>query len=321
MTRGDLRFVAVCLTAIVVVVFAVDSAEACKRRASRRARRAAACCCEVCRPSAQEATGSGDVPPPPGDDSAQSPSDVPAAPSDATPPSDDTAPAAPSDETPSAPTEETSEQPTGEAPSEQPAEEPEVPSVDAPESPPAEATTPGDEMPQPAESHFPLTDDELRDLYEGLPPAPREEGDPAVDEQPPSAKPPAEIRPLLPLLDEDALQDLFEGLPPAPREEADPDVEPAPPIDPPPALEEPRTDDPFGGASATEPVMRLWHDDTGKYQVRARLVGKREDAVELEKASGRTVVVPLRRLSDDDVLYVSRIPTGRGAKNPRIVAQ
>jgi hypothetical protein len=107
---------------------------------------------------------------------------------------------------------------------------------------------------------------------------------------------------------------------PAPRnafEEADaalapdldglvPAAEPAPP--PAPAAEpaaEPR--------AAREPLRR-WIDDTAAYAVVGRLIDVRDDRVEILKADGRSVTVPLARLSGLDRDYVAGA-AGRIASN------
>jgi hypothetical protein len=64
-------------------------------------------------------------------------------------------------------------------------------------------------------------------------------------------------------------------------------------------------------ASTVEPAdplagspMRLWHDNTGNFEVMGRLVVVRPDQVRLLKENGRFTTVPLRRLSAEDRKYV-----------------
>lgn len=52
------------------------------------------------------------------------------------------------------------------------------------------------------------------------------------------------------------------------------------------------------------PGMRLWSDDTGQYQVRARLVEVFAEQIRLEKENGAFATVPLTRLSEKDRLFV-----------------
>jgi hypothetical protein len=64
-------------------------------------------------------------------------------------------------------------------------------------------------------------------------------------------------------------------------------------------------------AIAAQPVeaaaeMRLWTDNTGKFQVRARLVKVLDGKVQLLKETGRTTTVPLDRLSAADLAFVER---------------
>lgn len=72
-----------------------------------------------------------------------------------------------------------------------------------------------------------------------------------------------------------------------------------------PASGEPAEDqaDPFSDASR-EPLRR-WVDVTGSYATVGMLVDVRSDAVEIRKSNGRTVVVPLERLSEHDRAYAA----------------
>jgi len=103
---------------------------------------------------------------------------------------------------------------------------------------------------------------------------------------------------------EDAAAD--EGAPE--EEKATEDAEPA---DPQPSSKVNRDDadassarlaaDDVPDAAAT---MRLWTDNTGKHQVRARLVALLDGKVRLEKETGRFTTVPLTRLSVADLAFV-----------------
>jgi hypothetical protein len=76
-----------------------------------------------------------------------------------------------------------------------------------------------------------------------------------------------------------------------------------------PATEEPASQpaaaeaDPFSDASR-EPLRR-WVDDTGSYATVGMLVDVRAEGVEIRKANGRTVIVPLDRLSEHDRAYAA----------------
>lgn len=61
-------------------------------------------------------------------------------------------------------------------------------------------------------------------------------------------------------------------------------------------------------AKVAEPAdaMRTWTDNTGNYQVRARLVQVNESSVRLLKDTGSYTTVPNRRLSPADLEFVSR---------------
>jgi hypothetical protein len=51
-------------------------------------------------------------------------------------------------------------------------------------------------------------------------------------------------------------------------------------------------------------AMRLWTDNTGNFQVRARLVQVLDGKVRLEKESGRFTTVPMDRLSRPDLAFL-----------------
>lgn len=51
-------------------------------------------------------------------------------------------------------------------------------------------------------------------------------------------------------------------------------------------------------------AMRVWHDDTGEYEVRGRLILVLPGKVRLLKETGRTTTVPLDRLSPADLEYL-----------------
>jgi hypothetical protein len=57
-------------------------------------------------------------------------------------------------------------------------------------------------------------------------------------------------------------------------------------------------------ARAAEPAMRTWHDDSGKFEVEAAFVSLDDETVTLKKKNGRTIHVPLGRLSEEDQKYV-----------------
>jgi hypothetical protein len=63
-----------------------------------------------------------------------------------------------------------------------------------------------------------------------------------------------------------------------------------------------------GGAStaSTSPARR-WTDNTGRFSVEAELVEVREGKVQLRKADGATVALPITRLSDRDQRYLASL--------------
>jgi hypothetical protein len=184
---------------------------------------------------------------------------------------------------------------------EKPAVEEPAPEEPAPEEPAAPAAKPKQEAP--------ALDDLFGDLPDGAA-KPADEPAPA-DEMAPEKK--AEAEP--------TMDDLFGDLP---TESAKPEVEPAEPgaaepkeepakdtslddlFSPPPAkpAAEP---DPFSGPVPSELPMRLWVDNTGKYQVLARLQVILHGKVRLLKETGKTTTVSMRRLSEADQQYVQRV--------------
>lgn len=93
--------------------------------------------------------------------------------------------------------------------------------------------------------------------------------------------------------------------PAEPGSEAEPEPASGAEPGPAPAAEPPAADEagPFGDASR-EPARR-WVDDTGRFTSVGVLVDVRADGVEIRKANGRTVIVPLERLSEHDRGYVA----------------
>jgi hypothetical protein len=66
-----------------------------------------------------------------------------------------------------------------------------------------------------------------------------------------------------------------------------------------------------GGASAAEaqkPALRTWTDTTGQFSVKARCRGVKDGKLLLEKENGRTVQVPLDKLSEEDREYLKSHP-------------
>jgi hypothetical protein len=65
-----------------------------------------------------------------------------------------------------------------------------------------------------------------------------------------------------------------------------------------------KSDEPVGKPAAVRGPYRLWTDDTGKHTTEARLADFQEGKVRLWKKDGKTVNVPLERLSKVDREYV-----------------
>ena len=67
--------------------------------------------------------------------------------------------------------------------------------------------------------------------------------------------------------------------------------------------------------------MRLWTDNTGKHQVRARLVMVLDGKVRLEKETGRFTTVPFERLSMGDLAFVRRQAPAVASTGPQQTAR
>ena len=63
-------------------------------------------------------------------------------------------------------------------------------------------------------------------------------------------------------------------------------------------------DDPFGAVTPREQPTRLWVDETGTFQIQARLVQVLDGKVRLLKETGKFTTVPMNRLSPADRQYV-----------------
>jgi hypothetical protein len=61
-----------------------------------------------------------------------------------------------------------------------------------------------------------------------------------------------------------------------------------------------------GPAAGGRPIWRTWHDASGVFEVVATLVGVEDGKLTLKKRDGRTLVVPLDRLSKSDQAYARR---------------
>ena len=186
---------------------------------------------------------------------------------------------------------------------EPPAAEPSAPVDDMPLPSDLPAATPADEPAAPAAPAKPAED--VEDLFKDTDTKP---SDMPADTAP---APPADAAPEKPA---DDVEDLFKDT----DEKKAATSEPAPeePMDPAPSSEvedlfsEP-TDKPSTSAGLdSKPAekelspMRLWTDNTGKFQVRARLLVVGDRYVRLLKDTGRTTTVPFSRLSGSDLAFV-----------------
>lgn len=219
-----------------------------------------------------------------------------------------------------------------EAPAE-PAEEPAVPPPPAPEEPATPADEPAVPAEEPAMPAEEAKSDPLDDLFDGLPGKPEAGAAPAAPE---AGQMPAEPAPAAePPAAEPSIDDLFGPAPEKPAAEpavpaepaADAAVDdlfgPAKPADAPkakkatedlddlfgpakPEAQPAPAADPFGLDQTQELPLRTWVDNTGKYQVQARLIAVTSSAVQLLKETGSTSTVPFQRLSEADRNYVEQ---------------
>lgn len=131
----------------------------------------------------------------------------------------------------------------------------------------------------------------------------------------PAAEPPAKPADTTPAKPADDVEDLFKETDDKKAATSEPAQEE--PMNPAPSSEvedlfsEP-TDKPSTSASLEArpgeveeaSPMRLWTDNTGKYQVRARLLVVGDRHVKLLKETGKTTTVPFSRLSGNDLAFV-----------------
>lgn len=220
------------------------------------------------------------------------PAQTPSAPAPSQPVRRAPAPAAPP--LPTAPTPRDSIPPLPEPAAEPPAAAPSAPVDDMPlptETPAVEPAAPAETPAKPAE--------DVEDLFKDTEPKPAEE--------------PADKAPAKPADKADDVEDLFKETDEKKAATSEPaqdePMNPAPSSEVEDLFSEP-TDKPSTSASLdAQPTeeqspMRLWTDNTGKYQVRARLLIVGDRYVRLLKETGKTTTVPFSRLSGSDLAFV-----------------
>jgi len=208
--------------------------------------------------------------------------------------------------------------------------------VPAPEEPPAEPAVPEstsepareEPQPEPAAAVEPPAPPAEPNIFEEVESAadadaavlPTDGSEAAVEPSEPSTEPgdddefgepaaaPAPAPVTDPLAEPSAAEPAVEPAADASEPAPEPVTEPAAADAPAPAVDEPASQpaveaDPVSDAGR-EPLRR-WVDDTGSYATVGMLVDVRADAVEIRKANGRTVIVPLERLSDHDREYAA----------------
>jgi hypothetical protein len=193
------------------------------------------------------------------------------------------------------------------AAAEQPVSEPQAESEPVPE-PAIEQPPVAEPPPAPEPRKIPNIFEEVEAAALESPPA-RAVAEPAPAEEPTGAEP---------VVAEPAVEEPAVEEPAAPPEPA---AEPEVPADPASAGAEPSAD-----TARTAPVepRRRWIDAAGAHATVGSLVDVRGDRVEILKANGRTITVPIDRLSDFDRDYVSeaglRLAARRGGPASRDTA-
>jgi hypothetical protein len=333
----------------VVFLMTIDSAMACRWLSAWKTRRAAHCCSRACVVAPKtvegkdmefEAEAPADVPPPPpvepeaapavepmqeevkAAEPAPKPVDQPKEapkpvemkekPKAAEPPPEPmpVEPAPAPEPAPVEPAPAPEPKPVEPAPAPEPAP---VEPAPAPEPMPVEpAPAPEPAMPAEEPKEEPAKKDPLDSLFGDLPKEPAAEpampGEPAPAAEPAPAEKPAAEPP------KDALDDLFG--PPAAKPEATPKPQPkAESLDdlfgPPAPAPKPAAADPFGMNEPAELPMRTWVDDTGSFQVTAKLVEILDGKVRLLKDTGKATTVDMLRLSEADQQYVQTLVAQR----------
>ncbi len=67
--------------------------------------------------------------------------------------------------------------------------------------------------------------------------------------------------------------------------------------------------------TAANEALRTWTDNTGRHQVRGRLMVVTATHIRLLKENGRFTTVPRERLSSEDLAFVARHPGAIAANN------
>jgi hypothetical protein len=73
---------------------------------------------------------------------------------------------------------------------------------------------------------------------------------------------------------------------------------------------------PVNPFDAAEQAMRTWTDSTGKFKIEASLAGKEGDNVLLTKTDGKTIKLPLAKLSKEDQDYIAGLNAKPPMENP-----
>ena len=177
----------------------------------------------------------------------------------------------------------------------------------APVTPAPREITPPAATPIPAPAPAPAPSAEVEDLF----------SQPETTPVDPQTKPaePAEVEDLFkepeaaPAKPTDEVDDLFKDLDAPSGNKAAASEAPAAPNEPSKEVED-LFSEPAGPMAAAEPKsdsadgMRLWSDNTGEFQVRARLVVVGKTHVRLLKDTGKFTTVPYSRLSQTDLAFV-----------------
>ncbi len=72
----------------------------------------------------------------------------------------------------------------------------------------------------------------------------------------------------------------------------------------------------WDGKADANTGARLWTDSTGGFRIKAELVAVEEGTVKLRKPDGKTISVPINRLSKGDQDFLAKMPAGANANQP-----
>jgi hypothetical protein len=82
------------------------------------------------------------------------------------------------------------------------------------------------------------------------------------------------------------------------------------------ALKKKADDSDTGESSAESNELRIWTDITGEHTINARFMEIKDGKVRLKKSDGKTVAIPLEKLSEDDQKLAKQLADGKSGDSP-----